>query len=279
MRYPRWKCFQGGLLGGFLGESLQVSTGRDYLNYGLIPHTQFVQKWLNNLCAERPENNILIVSEQEYILSIFPLILRWHDQPSYWRQQLIIMGNSSHICAEVQEIGLLWGSVLSFILLEQVNPKEILTSLLNNIDGKCNNLLLIKELIESGCSYKTGCKKLLKLKLKQVEVMLALYGFILTPDDVRLCLCRAGGGKNERYFTAYLTGTILGLYNSIGGVPLSWRVQIEDHPTVKKLFDQAGELYRVWCGMYGELSLDAAVASPGIIQPRGGVKVISQRES
>ncbi len=279
MRYPRWKYFQGGSIGGFLGESLRMENGRIYIDLTAIIHSQFLQKWFSSLSQERPQNSPPLNGDSDYIASVFPLILRWHEEPSYYRQQLMILGNNATISSSVQEIGLLWGSALATIILEKVPPQELLTYLTKNVLGEQKILSLMQELIDSRCSYKVGCKKLSKLKLKQVEAMLALYGFIITPDDMGLCLRRSLAVNGDRSRVPYLTGIISGLYNSISGLPLSWRLQIEDNPTVEELRAGAERMYRYWCGMYGELSLDVAVASPGIIQPRRGIKIISQRES
>ncbi|HEY9635128.1 MAG TPA: ADP-ribosylglycohydrolase family protein [Coleofasciculaceae cyanobacterium] len=104
------------------------------------------------------------------------------------------------------------------------------------------------------------------------SIALAFYCFLSTPEDFRLCVTRAARTGCQSQITASLTGTLAGVYNSIIGIPVSWRLTANQISIGIQKLQQADRLLAVWSGVYDVSVVDqcqwTAVAAPRVIQPR-----------
>ncbi|MBD0347400.1 MAG: ADP-ribosylglycohydrolase family protein, partial [Coleofasciculus sp. Co-bin14] len=105
-----------------------------------------------------------------------------------------------------------------------------------------------------------------------IPIALAFYCFLSTPEDFRLCVSRAVRTGHQSQITAALTGALAGVYNSIIGIPVSWRLAADRMSNTVGGLQQADRLLAVWSGVYDVSSAQhcpwTAVAAPQVIQPR-----------
>ena len=103
-------------------------------------------------------------------------------------------------------------------------------------------------------------------------IALAFYCFLSTPENFRLAVSRATRTSYQPHLTTALTGALAGAYNSIIGIPVSWRLTANRISQGTQRLSLAKRLIEVWAGVYdvSVLTQDQplAVAAPRVIQPR-----------
>ena len=103
-----------------------------------------------------------------------------------------------------------------------------------------------------------------------------------TPDDAKLCLWQASQSPSQLHLTLALAGALSGAYNGIMGLPLSWRLNQDGQEMITTVAEQAQVILARWSGVYEVSSYPFlshhALATPGIIQRRATLRIISQKE-
>ncbi len=125
-------------------------------------------------------------------------------------------------------------------------------------------------------------------ELKQIQpIMAALYCCLATPSDWRLAVLRSLQMKTAPALVATLTGAVSGAANSLAGIPVEWRLildQTNGISTLKSLWqvvefeaeviELASGLLATWSGTYDTQKFPVkryhvpAIAAPRVIRPR-----------
>ena len=119
-----------------------------------------------------------------------------------------------------------------------------------------------------------------KLPIDQRQMAAALYCFLSTPEDLRLCILRSQQQEKNIPGLSALTGSLAGAYNSTSGIPIQWHQLINNHSELKDYKEQIDFLFAKWSGIcYPSktgIPAQQPVASGGTIQARRNWRMISQ---
>lgn len=306
MRYSLLSRFQGGSIGSLIGTAIaqspqletwqwhdsdlspwhQISTGlaRHLIDFGKLSQGDWEK-------LDRGWQSLLHPTETmtsgRIAVGMLPIALFFHDSIQLLREQLETLKHLWQLSDETVEDNLIWGYAIALALREKLDPHRFLSQLLSCCPiarpGTIESLEEIQTLLERGSPLETAIARLSRIEKGSVsEIMLALYCFSCTPEDMRLCLLRAAraGGKSRPI--AALTGALAGIYNSYMGIPIHWRHAIEQQSIAQSIYRQGTDLFAIWSGTYEldgcYLLPSAAIAAPLTLQRRSSLKIISQGE-
>ncbi|OKH26189.1 hypothetical protein NIES593_03715 [Hydrococcus rivularis NIES-593] len=297
MRYSLLSRFQGGLLGGFLGETLIDSSSKREGTIASEIGIDSIEPWLasSTLSAEDWEQigdrlsaaleGKTPTNSGELAVAALPILFFFHDDLGLLKEQLQHLVNIWQLSAQTLEDVLIWAYAIALALREKLDPDRLLPQILVRYRSAQTPLIdqleQVRTWLEQGTSLRQAIAQISR-DGKPNPIALALYCFARTPEDFRLCLMQAIRTGKQASLVAALTGALAGAHNSFSGIPIDWRVAVGKHPTGQKLTREATCLFAAWSGAYKLEGLDtlksAAVTSPLVMQPRSSVKIISQGE-
>jgi hypothetical protein len=271
---------QGGLIGAYIGESLQNQPLIPAFNYEATPRTALL---LQSLESEEDFGSAIAFypyPESALLFALLPEILTWPDHRERWQGRLNFWVKKGLISELSQEEAIIWGEAVSLLL----RGKTPLNQLIEQLEQICpENALLAK--IQSALSQNYPLKSILSSWAKEtsplgIAIATSLYTFLQTTEDFAVSVRRANSSPYQRQLSTTLAGIWAGLYNGIDGIPLAWRQSLAKEATEQKLRDKAREIYEISVGLCPNLSLSphAAVAYGGTLQPRPSLKLVSQRD-
>lgn len=293
MRFLPIHRWQGGLLGSFVGEWLLGSNTNaqsvlPYLQIGqhltkdLIEKRQLSeQDWLN--LYQQYSSELNICQSGDLILALLPLILFAHDSRYELEQHLSLVQTLWQQPTVTINDVLVWGYLCSLVLTEQLQPQRWLDDLIQVAHTRRTPLKellkLVKILLENAVPLHQSIKQLsCEGTPNQIAIALSIYCFGSTPNEVGLCILRASQTQNS--LTIALTGFLAGIYNSMSGFPLAWRLANQNYPSTQVISKQAVQLFAVWSGVYeikaNSLLPTFPIAASGVIQPRTSLNIVSQ---
>ncbi len=220
------------------------------------------------------------ISLSEGILQILPIMIFYHENETKLTEilQEIISDsereekdNPNPISLGQGKIGLLGIGYTIAQLLKQ--PKE-LSNLIPQTIGYLNSdclfvelLKLVQNLIKEGASLENAKNQLgQKLKMSptiapqggkgiNVEkrlihaIVLGMYCFLSSPQDLRLAVTRAIPTRGEDSLITTLTGIFAGSYNSSISIPVEWYGFLNSMSREEKIRELAKNLYLIWSGI------------------------------
>lgn len=220
----------------------------------------------------------------EVAVAMLPIALFFHEDEIKLRQNLLQAATDWQQKPEVVEGALAVAYAIALALTEKLNVTtlipQIITALGTQETPFVQQLEQIQRLLEQGASLDTTLTQLRReaqnrnepLKYHHTSVALAFYCFLSTPEDFRLCVNRAYRTHYHPQTTAALTGALAGVYNSIIGIPISWRLAANRISIGLHRLQLADRLLEVWSGVYDiSASVESkrlTVAAPRVIQPR-----------
>lgn len=223
------------------------------------------------------------LSSSQFILATLPLQLRYYDAPCQGQVQLASLGKIWEQPQSTLADIMVWGHSLTLALQEKLNPRTLVSQLLGAYPGLDTPLMLSLRELPRWLNHRLPLAAILSHfpHHPNLPVLAALSCFMTTPEDAKLCLLRASHSPLEPGLTSALTGALSGSYNSVVGLPLSWRWTREAEGLIASRTEQAQLLFARWSGVYeikAHPSLACqALASAGTIQRRENLKIISQR--
>ena len=268
--------FPGGILGSVLGDILannfqtQIQSKEASDSIQLSPWNQMSLSSLNLLsrgnlgqidwCAAYssflPAKFNGKIGSGELAVASLPIVLFFHDQPNVLREylsEIAKLSQESNCFAHLW----IWSYGINLVLQEKIEAKDIITQLLNLKEAQetpfGEQLETIQKLLCEQASLKKVEQELNKKEQSNsLAIAQALYCFLSTPQQFRLCVSRSLQMKSQPYITATLTGAIAGVYNSWFGIPLDWRL----HPQLSKVnaeyqvSEQVEQVINIWLGVY-----------------------------
>ncbi|MGK7877829.1 MAG: ADP-ribosylglycohydrolase family protein [Xenococcaceae cyanobacterium] len=299
MRYSLLSRFQGGLLGSIIGETLVsnypgqdeklsnwskigISATESLIGSGKIDRTDWQQICHRQKVFEDFKNT---ANSTEVALATLPVAIFFHESPSLLREQLQHLREIWQHSAEASEDVLIWWYAIALALREKLHASQFITQILDHLEQRSTSLVQQLEQVQTFLAQGTPLEQVVPQlsrqgKPSQTAIALAFYCFGYTPEDFRLCVTRAAQGGCQPQITAALTGALAGVYNSFCGIPVCWRLASQEHRLYRDSYQRAKRLFAVWSGVcepgISHLPESAAVASPGVIQPRTSLKIISQ---
>ncbi len=223
-------------------------------------------------------------SSSEAAVATLPMALFFHDDPVKLRQHLLKAAAVWQQNSEASEGVLAVAFAIALALTEKLDSTTLIPRTLTYL-GKAQTPLVqqleqVQTLLEQGAGLDTTLTQLRRersrrsdlLELSYTSIALAFYCFLHTPEDFRLSVTRATRTGYQPQITAALTGALSGVYNSIIGIPVGWRLAANRISTGSQRLQLADHLLAVWSGVYDvsatEQLQQAAVAAPRVIQPR-----------
>ncbi len=305
MRYTIESRFQGTFLGAAVGEMLSnFYTGRSWhqvslnwwdLNIDEGQQDQLLPGWGSQavsgckslIAYGRVEGNKVV--DNEATANVLPVALFFHEDAAKLRRRLNQLAASSK---ETKDGSLAIGYCLLQIAQEKLDPSTIVPQIIAYLqsDGAiASSLAQVQTLLEMGASLETTSYMLSN------SIGLALYCFLSTPEDFRLSVMRALRiARVQPQLVASLTGAMSGAYNSLAGIPVSWRIAIKRPLTAEKfllpcwgvtsaaeIVQLATNLFAAWSGALLPTHLSTkspqkyAVAAPQVMRPHGSTDQIS----
>ncbi len=204
---------------------------------------------------------------------MLPIVLLYGDDSSSLMPALQQWELCTGIALTDQEIV---AHTLGLLLHDRCTPSQLLIHLADAsiaaLGEQPQVLSILRGLLQRGASLTTAQDAVTGLPLATQSYALALYCFLSTPDDSRLCLERAMRCTGQP-IVATIAGMFAGAFNGMLGMPIEWRDQ-SAFSHLEPVSTMATRLFARWCGVYDGRSLppvdyDAiAIAVPGVIRPR-----------
>ncbi|GAC1495774.1 MAG: hypothetical protein NVS2B14_09630 [Chamaesiphon sp.] len=295
MRYSLLNRFQGTLLAAALGEiyGSQYKEGRlgaklriDSLIYpwsyiALTCTQSFVhcgrldlEDWVHHPSL-LPK--IGTASCSEAAIATVPVMLFFHENETILAEQLKLAA-ATWQGDDLSGMGVLAvGYAIAQALTEKLNPDLLITKTLTYLQNSQTPLVQqleqVQTLLKQRACLDTAFTYLCRDShpTSTTPIALAFYCFLSTPEDFRLSLMRAAQTAYQPQTTVALTSILSGVYNSLAGIPLSWRLLLNRTYTCE-ILHLADRLLGVWSGVYNattvQLDRQAALAAPGVIQRR-----------
>ncbi|GFE72180.1 hypothetical protein [Chroococcus sp. FPU101] len=294
MRFLPIYRWQGGLLGSFVGQWLpQFSTD----TRSVLPYLQIGQHLIDHLVEKNQlsEQDWLNIYQQyprelkkarsaDLILVLLPLILYEHDSQRELEQQIDLMGLYWQKNTEITQNVLIWGYLCSLVLKEQFHTQRTLDHLIQIPQTRQSSLIdlldLVKDLLNNAVPLCQGMKQLISQGTPhQLAIALSLYCFASTPENFQLSILRASQIAEQFPVSLALTGFLSGIYNSISGFPVRWRVATQNCPLTLSIQHKTVQLFASWSGVYDLDTeyplLKTSLASVSVIQRRH-LNIVSQ---
>ena len=309
MRYSLLSRFRGALLGSLVGEILGSSSTRASQGMLTLPKSKDkeanpilldwskiaacgteslircgrldLEDWV--LCSSMTQPSLLLLKESasssEAATAMLPIALFFHDDEVKLQQQLLASAAVWQQDTETSEGVLAVGYAIALALTEKLDIATLIPRTLTYLGTSetplVKQLEQVQRLLEQGAGLETTLTQLrrnFQPSCSYTSIALAFYCFLNTPEDFRLCVSRAVRTNHQVQLTSTLTGILAGVYNSMIGIPISWRLAANlVNPGIGPL-QLADRLFAVWSGIYDVSAVEhrrhLAVAAPRVIQPR-----------
>jgi hypothetical protein len=240
--------------------------------------------WL--LLGKTPSSVVLksAATSSEAAVAMLPLALFFHDDEVKLRQQLLACAEVWQHKSEATEGVLAVAYAIALTLTEKLDCASLIPRTLAYLGTSQTPLLQQLERVQTLLEARAGLDTTLThlrqdaqsrgepLGCPHTSIALAFYCFLSTPEDFRLCVSRAARTPYQPQMTSALTGALAGVYNSLVGIPVSWRLAANRISSGIQRLQLADRLLEVWAGVYDVSALaggqQLAVAAPRVIQPR-----------
>ena len=228
-----------------------------------------------------------VPSMSESAVATIPVALFFHEDELKLRQQLLTCQDLWQHQAEASQGVLAIAYAISLALTEQLDYATLIPRIqlyVGNLETSQSPLMRqleqVQMLLKKGSGLETTLTQLRRdaqirgesLGRAHTSIVLAFYCFLSTPEDFRLAVRRAARTDYQPQITTALTGALAGAYNSIIGIPVSWRLTANRISSGNQRLQLADRLLEAWAGVYDLSALGQgqllAVAAPRVIQPR-----------
>jgi len=245
-----------------------------------------LEDWVLYNTETQPSLELLknTASSRSAAVATLPIALFFHEDEVKLRQKLIQASQFWQQDGEEYEGVLAVGYAIALALTEKLDCASLIPRLLNYLGSSqtplSQQLEQVQILLEQGAGLEKTLKNLLccvpsrgeKSKILDISIALAFYCFLSTPEDFRLSVTRAVLSNYQPLETASITGAISGVYNSMVGIPVGWRLTANRFSNGEKRLLLAERLLVVWSGIYDVSTMEQcpnlAIAAPRVIQPR-----------
>lgn len=226
------------------------------------------------------------------IISAVPVALFFHEDETKLRQNLQQVADVWQDDSVLKDGTLAIGYALASALKEKLNRDTIIAQTISYLDAETplvQQLRQVQSLLEQGAPLEMAINKLYQrysVRTPNFPVALAFYCFLSTLEDLHLSVVRAARCPRAQV-TCAIAGALSGAYNSIAGIPPSWRLALEQQKgetsplatlwginSEAELLRLAARLLATWSGVYDaekfliDPSQVFAVSAPQVIKPR-----------
>ncbi|HAA33420.1 MAG TPA: ADP-ribosylglycohydrolase family protein [Cyanobacteria bacterium UBA8553] len=253
----------------------------------LIRHGRLdVEDWV--LQVGRVHSPLLLLktaaSSHQAAIATLPMALFFHEDQVKLRQQLLQAAAVWQQDSEAFEGVLAVAYAIALALTEKLDVATLIPQTLAYLGTSQTPLVQqleqVQTILQQGGALDTTLTQLRRDAQRRgnpsgcpnTSIALAFYCFLNTPEDFRLCVTRAALTRYQPQITTALTGALCGVYNSLTGIPVGWRLAATQTLAGVQRLQLADDLLAVWSGVYEVPATDQfprlAVAAPHVIQPR-----------
>jgi len=288
MQYSLLNRFIGSLAGSLSGQDDQLRVLSELgteLGDRLIAEDKLQDKDGQQLYQKYQDRLKFPLNSSHLLLATLPLQLRYYDDRLQLQAQLDTLEKTWQQSRLSLEDVLVWSYGLGLAIEEKLQPQILPRQILEAFPTLHTPLLeSLKKLANLLPNYSPLWQILAHFPGDPNRAILAAFScFIASPEEAKLSLGRAEHCPLEPHLVMALSGVISGAYNSIVGLPLSWRVSQENLGVISSVEKQAQSLLARWCGVYGvpshPLLSHQGLGKFGLIQRRESLRIISQKET
>ena len=223
-------------------------------------------------------------SSSEAVLATLPIALFYHEDTMKLRQQLQQAAAIWQNQPETLDGVLAVAYAIALALTENLDCATLIPRILDYLGTSHTpvvyQLTKVHTLLQQGAGLNTTLTQLRReaqnrgepLAHPDTSIALAFYCFLTTPEEFRLCVSRAARIRYHPQITAAITGALGGVYNSVTGIPVNWRLATYRLSNGVRRQELTDHLLESWAGVYNVSesvpSQRLAVAAPHVIQPR-----------
>lgn len=226
------------------------------------------------------------------IIATVPVALFFHEDEEKLRQNLQQVADVWQDDSVLKDGTLAIGYAIALALKEKLDPSTLIPETLKYLDVDTplvQQLAQVQALLAEGAGLEMVLRSLIGRQVTphpNTPIALAFYCFLSTLEDLRLSVVRAARCPQPQ-ITSAIAGALSGAYNSIGGIPVGWRLALgkekeENSPLTKlwgvnseaELLRLAARLLAAWSGVYDaeKFLIDPTqvppVAAPNALKPR-----------
>ena len=258
---------------------LATCGAKSFIHYGRLN----LDDWW--LLFGKQQSSVLLkssASPSEMAIATLPIAVFFHDDEVKLREQLLQTADLWQPQPHASQGALAVAYAIALALTEKLDVATFIPRTVAYLGNSDPSLVQQLERVQELLSQKTGLEVAMNqlrrgiqnpgepLKRPHTTIALALYCFLSTPEDFRLCVSRAIATNQPQ--AATLTGTLAGVYNSLIGIPVSWRLAANGMSSGIERLQLADSLLEAWAGVYNIAATDQlqrlTVAAPRVIQPR-----------
>ena len=239
----------------FWWQEIIVSSAQSLIELGKFDIKDWgtkVQKTWHN-CD--PSDGILTAA----IIATLPVTLFCHENTVKLRNNLLATLDVWENDPTIKDAVLVVGYVIAQSLNEKLSRKTLIPRTLNFIGDVSaelpQKLLQIDNSINNAVRPEKIEAELARELTPITAIELALYYFVSSPEDFRLCILRAN--RDPCLGVGTISGILSGTYNSTSGIPVNWQIGQSNLKITPSLFtncsqmlELADALVAVWSGVY-----------------------------
>jgi ADP-ribosylglycohydrolase len=234
-------------------------------------------------------------------IATLPLSLYFHEDRHRLQshlQSILTQADLASVEAELAQAVMISAYIISLALQERLEPHRLISDVFAELaldptqSAVSQSLQQAQDLIKQGQPLTSIASRIphgfSSTPDKMVigsDMLLALCGFLQTPEEFRLSLLRIAPLSPKPRWTCMLAGAFSGAYNGVAGLPLAWRrwlhppragavllKELWSLPSEHELLRLATDFLTVWAGSYSFQNVSAtasslSIAAPGIIRP------------
>lgn len=272
MRYSVANRFKGTLLGALVGESIAsyILPDGNTLHWSQIAiataevliekHGRFDQiEWQHQTDGDVAANSTAID-----ILATLPIALFFHENTILLRDSLLQSVEKWRDLPALQEGGLALGYAIAQILNEKITPHNLIEETIAFVNVPSGiisqKLLTVSDLLKNSAGLATAQECFGSPQEQSNSIAMAFYCFLSTLEDFRLGTLRATNTSQtvilvQRAAQGAIAGALLGAYNSMVGIPVTWLMQDKAKLSPRiisfsRMLKLADVLAVMWSGAY-----------------------------
>jgi len=233
-----------------------------------------------------------VAGDIKAIICAVPVALFFHEDEAKLRQNLQQVADVWQDDSVLKDGTLAMGYALALCLKERLDAATLIEETINYLDVETSLVQQLREvqcLLKEGAGLETAFSRLMPRGIAaplNSPIALAFYCFLSTIEDLGVTVMRAARCPQAQV-TSAIAAALSGAYNSIGGIPVAWRLALgretENNSALTELWgiNSEAELLRLaarllaaWSGVYDaeKFLIDptqvSAVAAPKVIKPR-----------
>jgi hypothetical protein len=294
MTYFLISKFQGAYLGQIIGKQLLHKNQliNDSLSDYLIKNNQVISAIISSI------NNDLAIWQKCFLnsnslrisdiaLSLLPWILLYHDNWHQLQYLIYLVSQKTNLDSEDREILEFWIYQVVLALRGKIDLDYPIEQIIQHLQLQSASNLKQLEIIAVALAQGQSSKQVIEILLakinyhSRIELLLSLYLFLSVPEAFPLIMQRAIVVAQKFPNTVSLTSTLGGAYNSVAGISPYWLNYSQNQQEVPQSLLMIKKLFNFWLGAYHYDKHDlitSVIAIPNTLQPRPGLKIISQAE-